>query len=164
MAWPVFPRWDLLVGESESCKRIGRRAVSRHPQEWPLAEEAGKGRFYRTLSGRFMLLTVIFVLLAEVLVFVPSIARFRADFLLERLRQAQIAALVQLAADSGVGPELEAEWFNFDALNFPKDHPARAMHDSFYIAGDGPGGTGSGVLIAAGAASAAGPVGYVAPM
>ena len=74
-----------------------------------MAEEAGKGRFYRTLSGRFMLLTVIFVLLAEVLVFVPSIARFRADFLLERLRQAQIAALVQLAADSGVGPELEAE-------------------------------------------------------
>jgi len=34
------------------------------------------------------------------------------------------------------GPELEAEWFNFDALNFPKDHPARAMQDSFYIAGD----------------------------
>jgi phenylalanyl-tRNA synthetase alpha chain len=33
------------------------------------------------------------------------------------------------------GPELEAEWFNFDALNFPKDHPARAMQDSFYVAG-----------------------------
>ena len=32
------------------------------------------------------------------------------------------------------GPELEAEWFNFDALNFPKDHPARAMQDSFYVA------------------------------
>jgi phenylalanyl-tRNA synthetase alpha chain len=31
------------------------------------------------------------------------------------------------------GPELEAEWFNFDALNFPKDHPARAMQDSFYV-------------------------------
>ncbi len=34
------------------------------------------------------------------------------------------------------GPELEAEWFNFDALNFPKDHPARAMQDSFYVAGN----------------------------
>ena len=34
------------------------------------------------------------------------------------------------------GPELETEWFNFDALNFPKDHPARAMQDSFYVAGD----------------------------
>ncbi len=33
------------------------------------------------------------------------------------------------------GPELETEWFNFDALNFAKDHPARAMQDSFYVAG-----------------------------
>ena len=32
------------------------------------------------------------------------------------------------------GPELEAEWFNFDALNFGKDHPARLMADTFYVA------------------------------
>ncbi|QUQ72579.1 phenylalanine--tRNA ligase subunit alpha [Kutzneria sp. CA-103260] len=32
------------------------------------------------------------------------------------------------------GPELETEWFNFDALNFGKDHPARTMQDTFYIA------------------------------
>jgi phenylalanyl-tRNA synthetase alpha chain len=31
------------------------------------------------------------------------------------------------------GPELEAEWYNFDSLNFDKDHPARAMQDTFYI-------------------------------
>jgi len=31
------------------------------------------------------------------------------------------------------GPEVEAEWFNFDALNFGKDHPARTMQDTFYI-------------------------------
>ncbi|MGH3588445.1 MAG: phenylalanine--tRNA ligase subunit alpha [Pseudonocardia sp.] len=37
------------------------------------------------------------------------------------------------------GPELEAEWFNFDALNFPKDHPARTMQDSFYVAPEGSG-------------------------
>ncbi|MDR1448548.1 MAG: phenylalanine--tRNA ligase subunit alpha [Candidatus Ancillula sp.] len=30
------------------------------------------------------------------------------------------------------GPELEAEWFNFDALNFSTDHPARQMQDTFY--------------------------------
>ncbi|MFN3280726.1 MAG: sensor histidine kinase [Tabrizicola sp.] len=48
-------------------------------------------------------------MLAEVLIFVPSIARFRADFLLTRLKQAQIAALTQLAADDMVSPELEAE-------------------------------------------------------
>jgi phenylalanyl-tRNA synthetase alpha chain len=31
------------------------------------------------------------------------------------------------------GPELEAEWFNFDALNIPADHPARTMQDTFYV-------------------------------
>ena len=33
------------------------------------------------------------------------------------------------------GPELEHEWFNFDALNFDADHPARQMQDTFYIDG-----------------------------
>ncbi len=35
-----------------------------------------------------------------------------------------------------VGPELEDEWHNFDALNVPKDHPARDMQDTFFIKGE----------------------------
>jgi phenylalanyl-tRNA synthetase alpha chain len=31
------------------------------------------------------------------------------------------------------GPELENEWFNFDALNFDEDHPARALQDTFFV-------------------------------
>ena len=31
------------------------------------------------------------------------------------------------------GPEIEDDWHNFEALNFPPHHPARAMHDTFYI-------------------------------
>ena len=31
------------------------------------------------------------------------------------------------------GPELEAEWLNFDALNIPENHPARSMQDTFYV-------------------------------
>jgi len=31
------------------------------------------------------------------------------------------------------GPEVESEWYNFDALNIPKDHPARDMWDTFYL-------------------------------
>ena len=31
------------------------------------------------------------------------------------------------------GPELEAEWLNFDALNLPADHPARTMQDTFFV-------------------------------
>ena len=31
------------------------------------------------------------------------------------------------------GPEMEEEWYNFDALNIPKDHPARDLWDTFYL-------------------------------
>lgn len=31
------------------------------------------------------------------------------------------------------GPEIETDWYNFEALNFPKDHPAREMQDTFYL-------------------------------
>lgn len=32
-----------------------------------------------------------------------------------------------------LGPEIETEWYNFDALNIPKDHPARDMWDTFWL-------------------------------
>jgi signal transduction histidine kinase len=63
-----------------------------------------------SLSGRFLILTTVFVMLAEVLIFVPSIARFREDYLLDRLERAQIASLALLASqDTMVAPELEQE-------------------------------------------------------
>ena len=52
-----------------------------------------------SLSGRFLVLTTLFVMLAEVLIFVPSVARFREDYLLSRLERAQIAALAVLSDD-----------------------------------------------------------------
>ncbi|WP_121631265.1 sensor histidine kinase [Tropicibacter alexandrii] len=61
-----------------------------------------------SLSGRFLILTVIFVMLAEVLIFVPSIARFREDYLLARLERAQIASLA-LLADDMLSEDLEKE-------------------------------------------------------
>jgi phenylalanyl-tRNA synthetase alpha chain len=47
-------------------------------------------------------------------------------------------AFVAMGWEVAEGPELETEWFNFDALNFPQDHPAREMQDSFYVAADQP--------------------------
>lgn len=61
-----------------------------------------------TLSGRFLILTTVFVMLAEVLIFVPSVARFREDYLNARLERAQIASLA-LEADDMISAELEAE-------------------------------------------------------
>ncbi len=40
---------------------------------------------------------------------------------------------VSMGWEIGEGPELEHEWFNFDALNFDEDHPARAMQDTFFV-------------------------------
>jgi signal transduction histidine kinase len=64
---------------------------------------------FNTLSGRFLLLTVAFVMLAEVLIFVPSVARFRADYLLLKLEKAQIASLATLATDEMISADLERE-------------------------------------------------------
>jgi len=65
--------------------------------------------FLNTLSGRFLILTTIFVMVAEVLIFVPSVARFREDYLLSRLERAQIASLALLASDQMIDESLERE-------------------------------------------------------
>ncbi|MGH3790403.1 MAG: phenylalanine--tRNA ligase subunit alpha, partial [Pseudonocardiaceae bacterium] len=65
----------------------------------------------------------------------PSGARHPITTLCERIADVFVAMGYEVAE----GPELEAEWFNFDALNFPKDHPARTMQDSFYVAPEGSG-------------------------
>lgn len=65
-------------------------------------------KLLNSLSGRLVILTTIFVMLAEILIFVPSIARFREDFMLARLERAQIASLA-LLADDMLDPALEAE-------------------------------------------------------
>lgn len=48
-----------------------------------------------------------------------------------------IKELTELFEDMGfsvaTGPEMEDEWHNFDALNIPKDHPARDMQDTFWL-------------------------------
>jgi signal transduction histidine kinase len=61
-----------------------------------------------SLSGRFLILTTVFVMLAEVMIFVPSVARFREDYLINRLERAQIASLA-LLADDMLETELERE-------------------------------------------------------
>ncbi|MDO5529380.1 MAG: HAMP domain-containing sensor histidine kinase [Paracoccus sp. (in: a-proteobacteria)] len=62
-----------------------------------------------SLSGRFALLTIVFVALAELLILVPAVSGFRIDYLQSRLEKAQIASLALLATDEAIGPELESE-------------------------------------------------------
>jgi len=57
------------------------------------------------LSGKLLFLTVLFVMVAEVLIYVPSIVNFRLNWLNDRLAAAHTAALVLDAAPSGTVPE-----------------------------------------------------------
>jgi len=57
------------------------------------------------LSGKLLVLTILFVMLAEVLIYVPSVANFRLNWLNDRLAAAHTAALVLEAAPSGMVPE-----------------------------------------------------------
>ncbi|NOT09803.1 MAG: phenylalanine--tRNA ligase subunit alpha [Gemmatimonadales bacterium] len=49
-----------------------------------------------------------------------------------------VAIFRELGFAVAVGPEVETEWYNFGALNFPADHPAMDMHDTLYLT-QGPG-------------------------
>ncbi len=53
---------------------------------------------------------------------------------------------VAMGYEVAEGPEVEAEWYNFDALNFAPDHPARAMQDTLFVAGPD-GGQDSGMVL-----------------
>jgi phenylalanyl-tRNA synthetase alpha chain len=71
----------------------------------------------------------------------PAGARHPVTVLAERMADVFVGMGYEIAE----GPEVEAEWYNFDALNFPPDHPAREMQDSFWIAG--PDGGRSGLVL-----------------
>jgi phenylalanyl-tRNA synthetase alpha chain len=49
------------------------------------------------------------------------------------LAQEAYSVFQNLGFEVAMDPELETTWYNFDALNVPKDHPARDMQDTFYI-------------------------------
>ena len=63
-------------------------------------------RYVPGLSAKLLLLTILFVMLAEVLVFVPSVSNFRRQWLMERLAAAQIASLAAEAAPGGQLPKM----------------------------------------------------------
>lgn len=70
----------------------------------------------------------------------PAGARHPLTTFMERVADVFVAMGYEVAE----GPEVEAEWFNFDALNFVPDHPARQMQDTFFVQGGGTSRTESG--------------------
>ena len=63
----------------------------------------------------------------------PAPARLGARHPLSLLQDQISDIFIGMGWEIAEGPELENEWFNFDALNFDADHPARAMQDTFFV-------------------------------
>src|SRR6202167_4652711 len=61
----------------------------------------------------------------------PAGARHPVTTVAERLSD----VFVGMGYEVAEGPEVEDEWYNFDALNFPPDHPAREQYDTMFVAG-----------------------------
>ncbi len=74
-----------------------------------LFSAAKPGLFHPGLSGKLLLLTIVFVMLAEILIYVPSIANYRRNWLTDRITSARTAALVLEAAPSGAVPDSLAQ-------------------------------------------------------
>ncbi|GAA4241151.1 phenylalanine--tRNA ligase subunit alpha [Actinomadura meridiana] len=52
---------------------------------------------------------------------------------LTTMQERMVDVFVSMGFELSEGPEIEAEWYNFDALNFLPDHPARTMQDTFFV-------------------------------
>ncbi|MBJ2121311.1 phenylalanine--tRNA ligase subunit alpha [Arthrobacter sp. MSA 4-2] len=63
----------------------------------------------------------------------PQRRRMGARHPLSTLQERVTDVFVGMGWEIAEGPELESEWFNFDALNFKPDHPAREMQDTFFV-------------------------------
>jgi len=73
----------------------------------------------------------------------PPGARHPVTMLADRLSDVFVAMGYEVAE----GPEAEAEWYNFDALNIPPDHPAREMQDTIFLESPAGPQTKSGIVL-----------------
>ena len=101
-------RFDQLMGAAHhrlaAPLRLSRGArINGHMTEGPAAaDEPSRTRPHLGLSGKLLVLTLLFVMIAEVLIYVPSIANFRLNWLNDRLSAAYTAALVFETAPNGM--------------------------------------------------------------
>ncbi|WBL18006.1 phenylalanine--tRNA ligase subunit alpha [Citricoccus sp. NR2] len=97
-----------------------------------------RGRINQALAARTQVLEEEYAarMLVEETVDVTTAVRRRrvgARHPLSVLQERVSDIFIGMGWEIAEGPELESEWFNFDALNFLPDHPAREMQDTFFV-------------------------------
>ena len=131
------------TGDASALTRAGRGIGALDKADRPAAGKilgAARGRINAALAERRGVLEAeaeAAMLATEAVdVTIPTArtaagARHPLDVLIDEVADLFVAMGWSIAE----GPELEHEWFDFDALNFDADHPARQMQDTFYIDG-----------------------------
>ncbi|TLP74191.1 phenylalanine--tRNA ligase subunit alpha [Nesterenkonia sphaerica] len=99
---------------------------------------AARGRIQQALAARTEVLEAEHAarMLIEETVDVTTAPRRRplgSRHPITRLQEKVADVFTAMGWEIAEGPELESEWFNFDALNFAPDHPAREMQDTFFV-------------------------------
>ena len=132
-----------LTGDASALARAGRDIGALDKADRPAAGKllgAARARLNKALAERRSVLEAeaeARMLATEAVdVTIPTArlaagARHPLDVLVDEVADLFVAMGWSIAE----GPELEHEWFDFDALNFDADHPARQMQDTFYIDG-----------------------------
>ncbi|RII41501.1 phenylalanine--tRNA ligase subunit alpha [Galactobacter valiniphilus] len=129
------------LGEKAPLTLANRTIGSLDKAEKALAGKtlgAAKGRLSKALAARTEVLEAEHAarrLLEETVdvTAAPRRTTLGARHPLSRLTERVSDVFVGMGWEIAEGPEVESEWFNFDALNFDEDHPAREMQDTFFV-------------------------------
>ncbi len=122
---------------SEILKRMGRLPTAERPIVGQVANRV-KEQIETALTAAFERLAMAerqILLESKIDVTLPGRVNLRGHLHpLTQTAQDIVEVLGSLGFEQAFGPEIEHDFYNFEALNVPKDHPAREMQDTFYIA------------------------------
>ncbi len=98
---------NSTTSQSPDAVGAGDDLAAQSQNKWSVASFVSRFDFLSGLRGRLLALTVLFILLAEFLIFLPSVAKFRTEWMQERIQAAEIAALaLEAAPDRMVSDQL----------------------------------------------------------
>jgi phenylalanyl-tRNA synthetase alpha chain len=125
---------------TELLKGVSALPVAERPQAGQLVNQTKRelASFIETRMSELLTMELEAKLAAERCdVTLPGKQSFQGSLHpVTQMKYRVIDFFTQLGFDIVQGPEVETEFYNFEALNIPESHPARAMHDTFYFSGD----------------------------
>ncbi|MDW8190705.1 MAG: phenylalanine--tRNA ligase subunit alpha [Pseudobdellovibrionaceae bacterium] len=110
------PQWGLLVNEAKNfLEQVYQERFSELKSK-ELMQKLQREKIDMTLPG--------------------SVARVGKIHVLSQVTEELVAILSRIGYALRLGPIIESDFYNFEALNIPADHPARDMQDTFFLEGD----------------------------